>query len=1510
MSQPTISQGRKGEQAGEQANAKKGRGRRKRGGKKAQCATEERRKLPDGFSADILADKGEADGGEADEGEADEGEADEREADDGEADEGESDEDEADEGESDEGEADESESDEGDADEGEADEGEADEGEADEGEADEGEADEGGEGDDQSGIHSADLLTGEGEEGEGEGAEGGEAEGVGAVGEEAEGEGAEGGEWDGEEGEGEEGEGEEGEGEEGEGEEGEGEEGEGEEGEGEEGEGEEGEGEEGEGEEGEGEEGGGEEGEGEEGEGEEGEGEEGEGEEGESVGAVDGAGEEVEGEQAEGEEADGVQADGNNVGEGLSDYSNFSAEERTNGRRTRVQALSRRSTLDEDEEAARVVKKGRFMILGAAPDDTQQCGNGRGGEAKDKQGGQTVKGALAAAKPPTKHRTSLNRPDLSPHALSHPNPSHLALTLHQSAVKNSGVGPPTTIERFNLGGGGGKLPQLQVTQRATTSAMQVGAAAAPAGMTVARVGGAASTGGRVGAAAASTGVKVGAAAASTGGRVGAVAASTGVRVGGAAAASTGGRVGAAAASTGGRVGGAAASTGGRVGAAAASTGGRVGAAAASTGGRVGGAAASTGGRVGGAAASTGGRVGGAAASTGGRVGGVAASTGGRVGGAAASTGGRVGGAAASTGGRVGGAAASTGGRVGGAAASTGGRVGGAAASTGGRVGAAAASTGVFRPRGTTTVRTPPPGPTALAAVSTRVAHTQWVSRAEFAALRKEMLQQFESLRAQGVAVPAQGLASQGNDATTGVPRPPSQSAGQIALEMVIVDAGDWKLCSPLICHSCSVPSCALLSCSVPSSALPSCLVSLLLCTHHAMPRSDEWGLKWHVDQITQHPFSTKLFAIAMSKAFRRRRVDVTAWKTRMVAFALFSSIERRAEPCERVPRWAQERVESLPGPGSAAALSTAQIGAGNRTGRLLFGVLSVSQFQLPPLPASSPIHLHSSNLTHSSSPIHPHPSLHTHPSSPIRPHPSLLTHPSPPIRPHPYVPTHPSPPIRPHPSTVEGLALVFGRIQEDPWATVEGLATVFGRVQEDPWAVHSNLTQRCFANYIVRTQFARPWVHAIAYMAFVNGSDRCVFLSGREATSEAPQKAHMSRPPLAWVHAIACIAFVNGSDRATFERRMGCELVDLLWRRSPPANWYMDVRVWFDSQFPLALTVGYSQCLDGRLNPSYGPQLTRVKETAEKMLTTPYVLSNGHPGMGMVFPIFKGSVTAASPLQDRQAALIGVVAASVDFSRLADFIILEVLRQGADYSLEVYDVTPTDLLPNSSTPLGPRLLYGVGDLPQGSFMQVAKLIPPSNETMLQPQRHKGSDEARSMTAVFLGVIIVVVAALLAGIAVSVTINTRRLREKTAAVERLKESAEVAERNKSAFIASTAHELRTPINGMEGMLKQLDEGGLDGGQRGDVGAAVEEAERILRLVNAVLDVCKAEAGRLHLESLPFALRPWLRDVLLPHEQAAQERGLELTWRVDGDVPGVLVGDYLRLQQQVVDRIVGE
>ncbi|GJP39622.1 hypothetical protein CLOM_g23974 [Closterium sp. NIES-68] len=454
-----------------------------------------------------------------------------------------------------------------------------------------------------------------------------------------------------------------------------------------------------------------------------------------------------------------------------------------------------------------------------------------------------------------------------------------------------------------------------------------------------------------------------------------------------------------------------------------------------------------------------------------------------------------------------------------------------------------------------------------------------------------------------------------------------------------------------------------------------------------------------------------------------------------------------------------------------------------------------------------------------------------------------------------------------------------------------GLATVFGGVRRNPWAVGSCMTQRRFVHFVERTIAAQPWVHAVGYMAVI-----------------------------------------NGSDRAAFERQAHCHLLDLLGKPAPVADWYMNSRVWFQENSPLPLLEMTSTCVNVRTHPSYGPQLTRMHDMPIKQLSMPYVLDNGEAGMGMGFPIFRAGINISSPLAERRAAFIGQIAASIDFKSLAAFIINEVLRQGVEYALEVYDVTSTDIIPfpipANSPPPGPRLLYGVGDLPQGNPYEVSKLIPPSNETMLQPHRYKsvqqinltdssrsyelwcrfgGSDTAHSWTAILLATVIVVVAALLAAIGVSVACNTRAVREKTAALEMLKEKTQEAERNKSAFIANTAHELRTPIIGVRGMLEELAEGQVDEGQREDVGTAVGEVERILALINVVLDVSKAEAGRLHLESLPFHLRSWLREALHTHAHAAQARHLNFACRVDAGVPEVLVGDYLRLQQ-VVDSIV--
>ncbi|CAI5523886.1 unnamed protein product [Closterium sp. Naga37s-1] len=165
---------------------------------------------------------------------------------------------------------------------------------------------------------------------------------------------------------------------------------------------------------------------------------------------------------------------------------------------------------------------------------------------------------------------------------------------------------------------------------------------------------------------------------------------------------------------------------------------------------------------------------------------------------------------------------------------------------------------------------------------------------------------------------------------------------------------------------------------------------------------------------------------------------------------------------------------------------------------------------MPPSPHASitPCHHHpmppSPHATislchHHPMPPSPHATItpcHHHPMPPS-PHATINPchhHPMPPsphatITPCHPVPTHSSPlhliPLRSaHPNPRTRACMMH--------QALEGLAVVFGGVQEDPWVVNSSLTQRSFANYILRTQPARPWVHSVAYICLVNGPDSYV----------------------------------------------------------------------------------------------------------------------------------------------------------------------------------------------------------------------------------------------------------------------------------------------------------------------------------------------------------------------------------------------------------------------------------
>lgn len=126
-------------------------------------------------------------------------------------------------------------------------------------------------------------------------------------------------------------------------------------------------------------------------------------------------------------------------------------------------------------------------------------------------------------------------------------------------------------------------------------------------------------------------------------------------------------------------------------------------------------------------------------------------------------------------------------------------------------------------------------------------------------------------------------------------------------------------------------------------------------------------------------------------------------------------------------------------------------------------------------------------------------------------------------------------------------------------------------------------------------------------------------------------------------------------------------------------------------------------------------------------------------------------------------------------------------------------------------------------------------------------------------------------------------------------------AEQASAAKSRFLATLSHEIRTPMTGMIGMAELLLATPLNDTQREYAQSVQRASNQLLKLLNDALDLARIEAGKLVLDPTPFELRPVLQDVARLQKTAAQAKRLTLDLQVDDDVPGLLVGDALRIRQ---------
>lgn len=144
-------------------------------------------------------------------------------------------------------------------------------------------------------------------------------------------------------------------------------------------------------------------------------------------------------------------------------------------------------------------------------------------------------------------------------------------------------------------------------------------------------------------------------------------------------------------------------------------------------------------------------------------------------------------------------------------------------------------------------------------------------------------------------------------------------------------------------------------------------------------------------------------------------------------------------------------------------------------------------------------------------------------------------------------------------------------------------------------------------------------------------------------------------------------------------------------------------------------------------------------------------------------------------------------------------------------------------------------------------------------------------------------------------------NITKEHNQTFELQTARDSAEIANRSKTEYLAVMSHEIKTPLQAILGMLDLLEQTDINDTQRSYIKHVSQSASLLQTILHDVLDLSKIESQAMVLENLSFDIQFALKSTIVQMQEKADAKGIELTLTLGDRFPKIIVGDQHRLSQ---------